>query len=119
MALFEPTQSEGKVVGDIFKDRGQGLASGPTDEALEGSAKESQGTGTVGVLQQTFIFAPTSVPLPMAAFTAPVRLDELGHRRRVFLTLVPAANKVSGEIFAGRLNGIFGNFLMSSVVAGS
>ena len=116
--MLEPSQAEGKVVGDLFKDRGQGWAADPTDQALERGAQERKGAGPVGLSQQAFIFPPTRVPLPMAAFTAPVRLDRLRHRRRAFLMLLPAGDKVAGEIFAGSLSGVFWNFLGSGVVAG-
>ena len=44
--------------------------------------------------------------------------DYLRHRRRAFLMLLPAGDKVASEIFAGSLSGVFGNFLGSGVVAG-
>ena len=55
VTLFEPGQSERKVMGDIFKDAGQGCSARPVDEALEAGAQASQGTGRVGVSQQAFI----------------------------------------------------------------
>ena len=116
--MFEPSQPEGKVVGDLFKDRGQGWAADPADQALERGAQERQRAGPVGLSQQAFIFPPTRVPLPMAAFTAPVRLDHLRHRRRAFLMLVPTGDKLASEILIGSLSGVFGNFLGSGVIAG-
>ena len=32
--MFEPSQPEGKVVGDLFKDHGQAWAANPADQAL-------------------------------------------------------------------------------------
>ena len=86
-------------MGDVFKDGGQRLATGPVDQTLEARADERQCTGRVCIPDQTFIFLPASVPLPVSAFTTPVRLNHLGHGLVTFGLHTPTGDKMPSEIF--------------------
>ena len=103
-------------MGDLFKHGWKGFSTGPTQQALESRSEQSQGAGSVWISQQAFVLAPADVPLPMAAFAAPMGLDLLRHNLRGFIFLVPAGDEVSGEFLFRSLDGFFGLLLGCGVV---
>lgn len=90
------------MMRDVFKDGGKRLATGPVNQALQSCAKECEGAGCVGIPDQTFIFAPASITLPVSAFATPVSLDHLGHGLRAFGCEAPTADKMPGKFFLAR-----------------
>jgi len=107
-------------MGDVFKNAGQRLATGPVDQTLESRADERQCTGGVGIADQTLIFLPAGVPLPVFAFAAPVRSNHLGHGLVTFGLHAPTGDKMPSEILLPLAGPSFSRCILAEVaVAGS
>jgi hypothetical protein len=58
VALFEPGETQGEVVGDIFEYGGQAASADTPNQSLQGGADQRQRTGRICAAQATTIFAP-------------------------------------------------------------
>ena len=65
---------------------------------MQARADERQCTGRVCIPDETLIFLPASVPLPVSAFAAPVRSNHLGHGLVSFGLHAPTGDKMPSEI---------------------